>query len=46
MLEVLSVVQVCSVLSEIALGREDLSAELEFELLRVRVSLCSLFNGW
>ena len=46
MLEVLSVVQVCSVLSEKALGREELSAELELELLRVCVSLGSLFNRW
>ena len=46
MLEVLSVVQVCSVLLENALGREELSAELELELLRVRVSWGSLFCGW
>ena len=44
-LEALSVVQVCSVLSEKALGREELSAELGLELLRVRVSVVSLVKG-
>ena len=41
-LDALSVVQVCSVLSEKALGREELSAELELELCRFRVSVVSL----
>ena len=44
-LDALSVVQVCSVLSEKALGREELSAELELELCRVRVSVVSLGKG-
>ena len=44
-LEALFVVQVCSVLSEKALWREELSAELELELLRVRVSFVSLVKG-
>ena len=44
-LDALSVVQVCSVLSEKALGREELSAELEFQLCRVLVSVVSLVKG-
>ena len=44
-LDALSVVQVCSVLSEKALGREELSAELEFELCRFLVSAVSFVKG-
>ena len=44
-LDALSVVQVCSVLSEKALGREELSAELELELCRFLVSAVSFVKG-
>ena len=44
-LDALSVVQVCSVLSEKALGREELSAELELELCRGRIAVVSRVKG-
>ena len=43
--DALSVVQVCSVRSEKALGREELSAELELELCRFLVSAVSFVKG-
>ena len=44
-LDALSVVQVCSVLSEKVLGRGEPSVELELKLCRVRVSVVSLVKG-